>query len=168
MTKRIIFLILFICVVGASFWLYTYIPQLKSETAVTVSALNLEIAEFQKQEAAKLLAASGHVAEVVEVVDDGKVDLNDPKIQAGLKVYTETGSCVACHGDMGQGNVDQKAPMLAGQHDWYVYSQLVAFKKGERVNEAMQPYLETLNDEDFKSVAHYVSKMRIREAAPQP
>jgi cytochrome c553 len=41
-------------------------------------------------------------------------------------------TCVACHGDRGQGNQALNAPKLAGQADWYVAAQLRKFKAGLR------------------------------------
>jgi cytochrome c553 len=72
-----------------------------------------------------------------------KVVLNTADLKRAHELYTETGACLTCHGERGQGNTSEEAPLIAGQHDWYTYDQLVAMKKGERKNEKMQPYLKT-------------------------
>lgn len=40
--------------------------------------------------------------------------------------------CVACHGKQAEGNQALKAPALAGQDEWYIKNQLIAFQKGYR------------------------------------
>ena len=47
----------------------------------------------------------------------------------GAQLYA---SCVACHGDSGQGNETLHAPPLAGQTDWYLLSGLRRFRAGVR------------------------------------
>jgi len=41
-------------------------------------------------------------------------------------------SCIACHGQNAEGNPALKAPLLAGQEDWYLSRQLNHFKTGIR------------------------------------
>ncbi|QSX38899.1 c-type cytochrome [Shewanella sedimentimangrovi] len=41
-------------------------------------------------------------------------------------------NCSFCHGEAGEGNYNQNAPRLAGQHDWYLRRQLEHFKQGIR------------------------------------
>jgi cytochrome c553 len=40
--------------------------------------------------------------------------------------------CATCHGADAKGNKDMGAPTLAGQADWYMYTQLKKFKSGMR------------------------------------
>ena len=83
-----------------------------------------------------------------------------PALQAnerGAKLYK---TCVQCHGENGYGDESQEAPRIAGQHDWYIYSSLVAFQKKERKNEKMYPYIQYLTDQDFKDLASHVSSMK--------
>jgi cytochrome c oxidase subunit 2 len=58
---------------------------------------------------------------------------------ATLKVWaaeaptaTTLGTCVACHGEQGQGNAALGAPNLAGQHSVYLAQQMRGFKTGSR------------------------------------
>ncbi|MBI4815996.1 MAG: c-type cytochrome [Deltaproteobacteria bacterium] len=76
-------------------------------------------------------------------------------------------TCMACHGPTGAGNEALMAPPIAGQADWYVFSQLNKFKKGIRgANPAdasgatMRPMAMTLADDAaMKDVAAYVATM---------
>jgi cytochrome c oxidase subunit 2 len=45
----------------------------------------------------------------------------------GKPFYT---TCKACHGDAGQGNLQLRAPAIANLDSWYIYRQLMNFKKG--------------------------------------
>lgn len=75
--------------------------------------------------------------------------------------------CAGCHGAHGEGNVDLKAPPLAGQSATYVARQLRKFKNGQRAyvetdetGQVMKAIAQTLeNDEAMLNVADYVSTM---------
>ena len=77
--------------------------------------------------------------------------------EKGAQLY---GTCIQCHGEKGLGNVDQQAPRIAGQHDWYILTQLTNFKSKIRQNEKMYPYIKNLSEQDFKDLASYVSKLK--------
>lgn len=77
--------------------------------------------------------------------------------EKGAQLY---GTCIQCHGEKGLGKVEEKAPRIAGQHDWYVYTQLVNFKAKKRQNEKMYPYIKNLSDQDFKDLAAFVSQLK--------
>ncbi len=69
--------------------------------------------------------------------------------------------CIACHGEKGEGNPAQKAPRIAGQHDWYIEKQLQDIKAGiTRKNPVMMPFLSKLNATDMKDLAAYISKLK--------
>lgn len=68
--------------------------------------------------------------------------------------------CIQCHGEKGDGIPAQKAPRIAGQHDWYVLKQLQDIKAGvTRKNPVMVPIVSKLSEQDFKDLAAYVSKL---------
>lgn len=77
-------------------------------------------------------------------------------------------TCVACHGDKGQGNEALKAPSFKRQEDWYIYEQLVKFKKDIRGADSkdaegklMAPMAKTLVDEAaMKDVAAYIVTLK--------
>lgn len=76
---------------------------------------------------------------------------------AGKSLYAK---CVSCHGQNGEGNAAQKAPRIAGQHDWYIYTQLVSFKNGDRKNPTMLPFIKNLSDKDYQDLAAYISSIK--------
>lgn len=90
-----------------------------------------------------------------------EVALTTDALKRAHKIYTETAQCIKCHGQYGEGNSQEQAPLIGGQYDWYVLEQLHAMKKGERVNEKMQPYIESLTDQDFNDLAEYITLLRV-------
>ena len=68
--------------------------------------------------------------------------------------------CVSCHGMWGK-PANPEWPILAGQQAEYLYTQLVAFKSGERVSPVMQPVLQHLNEKDFAALAAYYSQLKV-------
>ncbi len=83
---------------------------------------------------------------------------------AGVGAYAV---CSACHGPEGKGNQALNAPPLAGQHDWYLVSQLKKFKSGLRgvhpkdiTGAQMRPMSMTLADEQaMKNVVAHISTL---------
>ena len=75
--------------------------------------------------------------------------------------------CTACHGPDGKGNQALNAPPIAGQHDWYLVSQLKKFKSGIRgthpkdiTGAQMRPMSMTLADEQaMKNVVAHISTL---------
>ena len=84
-------------------------------------------------------------------------DVYAQNAEKGAQLY---GTCIQCHGEKGLGNVKEKAPRIAGQHDWYIHTQLVNFKARKRQNEKMYPYIKNLSDQDFKDLAAFVSQLK--------
>ncbi len=77
----------------------------------------------------------------------------------GAKLYKK---CMACHGKEGLGKKSQKAPMLAGQYDWYVKSQIIAIKSGARANnnaKKMMPFVKNLSDTEIDDLSAYIFAM---------
>ncbi len=78
--------------------------------------------------------------------------------EAGKKLYE--GRCVECHGANGLGIEAQEAPKLAGQHDWYIVSQLKAFQKMERKNPKMMPFIQDLSEAQMSDLAAYIKELK--------
>jgi cytochrome c oxidase subunit 2 len=86
---------------------------------------------------------------------------------AGRQLFA---TCAACHGADGAGNVAMKAPPIAGQPDWYVYTQLRNFKHGVRGSNPkdvqgmiMAGIAKGLPDDDaLRNVAQFVSELPVR------
>ncbi len=74
-------------------------------------------------------------------------------------------SCAGCHGEDGN-SVMPGFPKLAGQHQNYLYKQLLAFKKGERNSPMMAPLATGLDEKTMEEIAAYYSTQKI-SANPQ-
>jgi cytochrome c553 len=69
--------------------------------------------------------------------------------------------CSSCHGADGGG--DAKYPRLAGQHAAYAEKQLLAFKSGERNNDAkgvMAAVAQRMNEAEIRAVAQYLAGLK--------
>jgi cytochrome c553 len=66
-------------------------------------------------------------------------------------------TCVACHGESGAKPIESN-PILAGQHYYYLYSQLRDFKSGLRKNAIMEPIAKTLEPDQMKVIAQYFAE----------
>ncbi len=75
----------------------------------------------------------------------------------------KSATCAACHADDGNTSTPN-IPKLAGQHESYLYDQLVAFKKGNakggRYNAIMAGIVATLNNEDMADLAAYYASLK--------
>ena len=77
----------------------------------------------------------------------------------GQKLFKK---CMSCHGADGMGKKSQKAPMIAGQYDWYIEAQLKDIKSQKRTNKntkKMYPFVKKLTGQNFKDLAAYISKL---------
>jgi cytochrome c oxidase subunit 2 len=99
--------------------------------------------------------------------------LTAPPAPATLKGNAATGkqlyaTCAACHGPEGQGNLQQNAPRLALQSDWYLARQLQNYKSGLRGSNPkdaygmlMKPMAGMLaNDQAMNDVIAYIDTLK--------
>ncbi len=80
----------------------------------------------------------------------------------GAKLYNK---CTSCHGKDGLGKSSQKAPMIAGQYDWYIVAQVTAIKSGKRSNKnakKMVPFVSKLSASDISDLAAYISTLPVK------
>lgn len=77
-------------------------------------------------------------------------------------------TCAACHGNSGEGNTALQAPPLAGQNDWYLVKQLLAFRNGERGTDNEDTYGNLMqqsvaaaltSEQDILDVVHYINTL---------
>ncbi len=87
-------------------------------------------------------------------------------VQADTDAKARFQTCIACHGDAGQGNPTVGAPALAGQGAAYLERQLKHFKAGVRGADPrdtqgaqMKAMAGTLSDADIPLVANYLSAL---------
>jgi cytochrome c553 len=67
--------------------------------------------------------------------------------------------CSACHGENGVPQ-DKQTPVIAGQHQGYLYLQLRDYKLGTRTNDVMAPIAQALERDEMMALAEYFSKQR--------
>ncbi|NRR32957.1 cytochrome c4 [Oxalobacteraceae bacterium] len=65
-------------------------------------------------------------------------------------------ACVSCHGAAGNSTIAAN-PKLAGQHEGYIYKQLVNFTTAERNQAVMTTYAKMLTDGEKKNIAAYLA-----------
>lgn len=69
-------------------------------------------------------------------------------------------ACAGCHSPNGAG-IPAQYPRLAGQHGDYIKAQLVAFRQGERTNNAqMVSIAANLSDKEIDALADYIAGLR--------
>ncbi|WP_343732050.1 c-type cytochrome [Duganella sp.] len=86
-----------------------------------------------------------------------------PKIDPakGATLYTDGDNarglpaCVSCHGAGGNSTIAVN-PKLAGQHEGYIYKQLVNFTTADRNQPVMTTYAKMLTDEEKHNVAAWL------------
>ena len=93
---------------------------------------------------------------------------NPATLKLGEKIYrggvSEKGiaACAGCHGPAGSG-IPAQYPRLAGQWAEYTKAQLVAFRSGERQNDAqgmMRGVAAKLSDKEIDAVADYIAGLK--------
>lgn len=73
-------------------------------------------------------------------------------------------ACVSCHGAAGNSTITAN-PKLAGQHENYIYKQLVDFTTPQRNQPVMSTYAKMLSDADKKNVAAYLGAQLAKPGA---
>ncbi|MGV6809803.1 MAG: c-type cytochrome [bacterium] len=111
------------------------------------------------QDIADLAAYYASQTTTASAGDQTKVGLGEAIFRGG-NVGKEVAACSACHGPTGDGNAAANFPKLAGQHADYIRSQLHAFQKGERANDAgqmMRNIAANMSDKEIDAVAEYIA-----------
>lgn len=102
---------------------------------------------------ASLTPAKGSISEdQVELAKAGE------KIYKGGILDRQIAACVSCHTPTGKG-ISKHFPSVAGQHQTYLETQLLAFKKGERkgYNAMMSTIAFGLSEQEIKALSVYMS-----------
>ncbi|MET3134009.1 cytochrome c553 [Oxalobacteraceae bacterium GrIS 1.11] len=73
-------------------------------------------------------------------------------------------ACVSCHGAAGNSTIAAN-PKLAGQHEAYLYKQLVNFATPERNQAVMTTYAKMLTDAEKKNIAAYLGAQTAKPGA---
>ena len=100
-----------------------------------------------------LKAASGNINET-----EKELALEGEKIYRGGFAERQIAACMSCHGPSGHG-IPRRFPRVSGQHQGYLESQLLAFKKGDRkgYNGMMWEIAFGLSEQQIKALAVYMS-----------
>ena len=83
----------------------------------------------------------------------------------GEKVYRggykdfEIAACMSCHGPAGHG-IPPRFPRVSGQFADYMEKQLLAFKKGDRQSDVMNPIAFRLSEQQIKELSLYMSALK--------
>ena len=115
-----------------------------------------DLTGMQMAPMAMMLSTEGKVDDVVAYIarlDPGvPADMGEGDSGRGEAHYTV---CVACHGRDGEGIEQQRAPMLSGQHAWYLARQLRNYREGLRgyheedaEGKLMVPLAQLLQDDE--------------------
>lgn len=73
-------------------------------------------------------------------------------------------ACVSCHGAAGNSTITVN-PKLAGQHESYIYKQLVNFTTPERNQPVMTTFATMLTDTEKKDIAAYLAAQASKPGA---
>lgn len=115
-------------------------------------------AGLSDQDMQNLAAFYSSQKKTMGAADEGQVELGQ-KIYRGGNPSSGVSACIGCHGPAGAGNPEAKFPAISGQQAKYVEVQLMAFKSGERNNDAGRMMRNTaagMTDAEIKAVSSYV------------
>jgi cytochrome c553 len=85
-----------------------------------------------------------------------------PDMKHGRLLYE---TCAACHQPDGAGVADGEIPIIAGQHYEFMITQIVDFRRTERVDLRMNAFAarhHLENSQDIADVAAYISSMPVQ------
>ncbi len=89
------------------------------------------------------------LASTLLILGVGSAQAGDP---AAGREKSET--CAACHGESGN-SPNTMYPVLAGQHESYLYHTLRTYKSGKRENAVMNGMVSELSDQDLRDLAAF-------------
>lgn len=90
-----------------------------------------------------------------------------PRAPLAQTIEEQAQICAACHGENGVPQ-DKSTPVIAGQHQGYLYLQLRDYKSGARANDVMASIAGALERDQMLAIAEYFSKQpwpRLRQPA---
>ena len=82
-----------------------------------------------------------------------------PRAPLAQTIEEQAQICAACHGENGVPQ-DKSTPVIAGQHQGYLYLQLRDYKSGARANDVMASIAGALERDQMLAIAEYFSKQR--------
>jgi len=142
-------------------YLYKQLKNFKSEKRVNASMAPM-VAPLSEQDMADLAAYFASQTRKPGEADKTQVELGE-KIYKGGNNASGVAACAACHGPTGSGNPAANFPSLASLDPGYLETQLKAFSKGERHNDAgqmMRNVASKMTEAEMKAVSEYISGLQ--------
>lgn len=150
---RIVLFTIFLGLISLLASLVNYQDTFVKEENLSVSQMQAEITKYQKR-----IEELQNPTVAVEVEEKSNaIDPNDPEMQKAIEVYTA--NCLSCHGEKGAGNEELKAPLISGQHEWYLIDHITKMNKGERAG--VEHNFSSISEADLKVLAKYVRRLRV-------
>jgi len=81
--------------------------------------------------------------------------LNAPAQAQGADIEAKAQACTVCHGANGVPIDPKTMPVIAGQHSYYTFKQLVNYRNGMREHPIMTPLAKGLQQSDLRPLAAY-------------
>jgi cytochrome c553 len=128
------------------------------------------VAGLSDQDMRDLAAYFANQTRTGGVADESQVGLGELVYRGGNSA-TGVPACSGCHAPTGVGNPAAQFPGLAGQHSEYVVTQLHAFARGERANDAgqmMRNIASKLSEKEIQAVAEFVAGLRADSQVATP
>ncbi len=112
------------------------------------------------------LGGAQGIADVAEYIASLPMTPNNTKgpgvdLEHGQRLYQE--NCVDCHGEQGEGGVEEHIPLLYGQHYPYLIRQFEWIQSGRRRNadSKMVKQVQRFTPRDIAAVMDYVSRLPV-------
>lgn len=112
------------------------------------------VRRLRKRWCAGVLAAAVVVFSPLVMVHQAAAQANGDAAAGKAKAAV----CAACHGPAGI-SVNPAWPSLAGQQPVYLAKQIRLFRDGERVEPTMQPFVQSLTDQDVDDIAAFYASL---------
>ena len=101
---------------------------------------------------------AAYIAQLPMTADNGQGSHGD--LDFGKTVYEE--NCENCHGEKGEGNLDDHVPRIQGQHYNYLLRQFSWIRGGHRMNadKKMIKQIQNFSPREEKAVMAYVASLK--------
>ena len=131
----------------------------KAGTTRNNAIMSGQVAALNAQDMADVAAYFASQKASMGAADASKVGMGETIYRAGA-ANKGLPACIACHGPSGEGVASAKYPALAGQHSKYTVTQLQAFAKSDRANDAngiMRDVAAKMSTAEMEAVASYIA-----------
>ncbi len=130
-----------------------------------IRALNRDNPTMRPFTSPQMMGGTQEIADVAAYIEALPMNPNNGvgpgrDLERGKQVYEA--NCAECHGDKGEGNAKEHAPMIKGQHFHYLVRQFDWIRTGKRRNAdaKMVKQIRHFSMRDEMAVLDYVSRLR--------